>query len=799
MREIRLAIRKLFRKGEHTATRIISLAAGLTFGLILLAELFYYFSFDSFYPDSQHIFVVNENFNAERQSEKLSVHPRVSGAIGPGLKAEVPGIEAATRLNSIGSMIFYSEDNQGFNAHFVLADEHLPEVLPRPMISGNAEEILKSPMSCMVSDEIARRMGGNVVGQLIEIREYPGKRLTIGGVFKSLPENTNFPYDIAISMVSTAQFTWDGTENWLGNDRYYTCVKLEKAVTPETLAPAVRKMQEKHQNIKELELKSGLILKYSFEAIQKVIVNQQKNMLFILGAIAFIVLFVAVMNYMLLTLSTLAVRSKVSAIYKCYGAEKRNLQGMIFVESTLIFIISLLAAFGLILILQPVAEAQVGHTLEAVINRHVVIPLLLILLLLVIIVGYFPGYIFARTSVATAFRSYHHTKTRWKKILLAFQFAGASLILTILAVTGLQFNKIKNSDHGYTAENVYYCEVGGLDPHKIGALLNDLKGLPEVQSAGLGYDVPVHGASGNNILSPDGERELFNVADFYYIDESYFSILNIPVIEGEGFKKGESTRQDVMISRKTAELLALNNGWHDGVTGRTISVTEHGENFRISGLYPDVIAGPISYSEVRPSIFFFMPVESFIETVEADPSFSFLIMIRTVDGNHPNIMKRFAGIVNRAMPRGEAEFYSLAAEKDNAYRFHKGLRNSVYIGGLVVLIITVVGVLGYLNDEIIRRRKSLALRKINGASASGIIKIFIYNIGKIAIPSVVGGIAAGWLLASRLIEHFPVRINLSVVIFATVALFIITLTALVAVLNSLKATNSNPVESLRYE
>ncbi len=91
-------------------------------------------------------------------------------------------------------------------------------------------------------------------------------------------------------MVSTAQFTWDGTENWLGNDRYYTCVKLEKAISPESLAPAVRKMQEKHQNIKELELKHGVVLKYSFEAIQKVFVNQQKNILFILSAIAFIVL-----------------------------------------------------------------------------------------------------------------------------------------------------------------------------------------------------------------------------------------------------------------------------------------------------------------------------------------------------------------------------------------------------------------------------------------------------------------------------------------------------------------------------
>lgn len=799
MKAIRLAARKLFRKGEHTTTRILSLATGLTFGLILLSEVFFYFSVDSFYPDSKRIYVVNENFKADKQSDKMTTHPLVSGAIGPGLKAEVPGIEAATRLNSIGTMVFYSEDNRGFNAHFVLADEHLPKVLPRPMISGLAEEILKTPMNCMVSDEIAQKMGGNVVGQVIEINEFPGKKLTIGGIFKSLPENTNFLYDIAISMVSTAQFTWDGTENWLGNDRYYTCVKLEKAISPESLAPAVRKMQEKHQNIKELELKHGVVLKYSFEAIQKIFVNQQKNILFILSAIAFIVLFVAVMNYMLLTLSTLAVRSKTLAIYKCYGAEKQNLHGMIFAESSLNFILSLLVALALILLFKPIAEAQLGHSLQAALNRQVIVPLLLILVFLVFVISYFTGRIFTKIPVAAAFRSYQQSKTKWKKALLAVQFISASLILTILVVVGLQFEKIKNTDHGYSAENVYYTEVSGMDPHKIEAVLNDLIALPEVKNAGFGCDVPIYGAAGNNILSPDGERVLFNLADFYYIDENYFSILDIPVIEGKGFKKEESSRQDVMISRNAAELLILNNGWHDGVIGRSISITEHGDNFRISGIYPDIIEKLISADENRPSVFFYMPREKFIETLEADPSFSFLILIKTVEGNHPNIMNKFSEIINRAMPKGEIKLYSLEAEKDNAYRYHKSFRNAIYAGSLVVLLVTVMGVLGYLNDEITRQRKNIAIRKINGATANDIIHFFIYRIGSIAVPCVIFGVATGFLLARSWMQNFPVQISLSWWIFVLAGGFVLLLTGVVTTMNSLKTASSNPIDSLRYE
>ena len=175
MRSFRIAARKMFRKGEHTATRIISLATGLAFGLLLFAEVFYYYSYDSFYPDANRLYVVNTVARLDKSSEELSTFPQVSGAIAPGLKAEVPGIEAATRLTSIGELDFFSEEELTYNGEFVLADEYLHDLMPRPIMAGNkASEILKTPMNCMVSSEIADKMGGNVVGKMIELKDYPG-------------------------------------------------------------------------------------------------------------------------------------------------------------------------------------------------------------------------------------------------------------------------------------------------------------------------------------------------------------------------------------------------------------------------------------------------------------------------------------------------------------------------------------------------------------------------------------------------------------------------------------------------
>jgi putative ABC transport system permease protein len=64
----------------------------------------------------------------------------------------------------------------------------------------------------MVSSTIADAIGGNVIGKVIELKEYPRKKLTISGVFKALPENTNYKYDVIISMTSTPRFS-------LGMDR----------------------------------------------------------------------------------------------------------------------------------------------------------------------------------------------------------------------------------------------------------------------------------------------------------------------------------------------------------------------------------------------------------------------------------------------------------------------------------------------------------------------------------------------------------------------------------------------------
>lgn len=799
MNPFKLALRHLFRKGEHTTTRIISLAAGLAFGMLLLAEVLYNYSYDSFYPDSGRIFVVHENFRQDNASEKLTSYPRVSGAIAPGLKAEVPGIEAACRLNSIGKNVFYTEELNSYEAEVSLSDEFVFDVLPRPVISGDAREILTTPMACMVSDRIAKAIGGEVIGKVITLKRFPGKKLTIEGVFKALPENTNYEYDILISMVSTKNFTWDGTDNWLGNDRYYSCVKLAPGITPESLAPAVRKMQEVHQDIARIEeQQGGVVLVYSFLPIRKIHADSVKDMIIILSTIALAVLFVSLMNYILLTLSALVNRARTSALFKTYGARPVNLHQMIFIETFVLFLISAVGAVLLTGAAKPIAEAQLGHGMLAVLNPYVIWPLLAFVILLVIVTSYLPGRFFSRIPVATVLRSYRQKSNRWKLALLAIQFAGASFILALMVLVTMQYGRMKNSDHGYRVKGIFYASTVGMDGSKLPAVLNELRAMPEVEEVGMGYDLPMHGASGNNIYSPDRKRELFNVADFYQADENFMSILNIRATLGNNFSPGDAAVNDVMISRKGAELLMVSNGWTDGVVGKQLDITEHGTT-TVCGVFPDFVINSMAEPDTRPSVFFYLPEEKFIQLKSDRPSSSFMILVRVQEGSEDGMVKKITDVMNMGMPRKDASVGSLEVDLDNMYITQRGFRNALMAGNIIILLITIIGLLGYTTNEASRHQKEVAIRKINGATLPDILKIFLYELGYVAVPSVIAGLLGAHFTVNRWMQNFAVKVPLHWGIFVLCGMAILLLVAFVAGINYYRTTSRNPVEALRYE
>ena len=539
------------------------------------------------------------------------------------------------------------------------------------------------------------------------------------------------------------------------------------------------------------------MFQYSLEPVTTIHAKSVKDMIIILTTIAFAVLFVSVMNYILLTMSTLIKRAKSAAIHKTCGAGAKNLQQLIFSETAVLFSIAILAALFIIWAIRPLAEVQLGHKLISVLNPYVIWPLAVLLLALIALTAYFPGRFYARVPVATAFRNYRQKKNTWKLVLLSVQFIGASFIITMLVIVSLQYNRMIHADHGYQTKDIYYGSVSGIKTGKTVALLNELRAQPEIEMVALGSELPIKGASGNNVLSPDGEKELFNLADFYYVDENYLKILGILVSEGQDFSPEHAAFNDVLISKKGADKLKLFNGWND-VIGEQVDITEHGTS-TIRGVFPDFIIENVAHPDARPAAFHYYPDQKFEAIREKHPSFSFYVLIKTHELAEAGMLPKITTIFNQFSPFQDAEVKNLELEQQLSYQSENSFRNAMMAGSMVVLLLTVMGLLGYTSNEAARRRKELAIRKINGATLSDILRSFISDLESVAIPAVLLGLIGAWFTAGRWMQNFVLKEPLHWTLFVLCSLFILVLIALIAVLNYTRTANKNPVEALRHE
>lgn len=155
MNTIKYAVKQVTKRSGHGLARVVTLALGLAFGIILLSEVLYYYSFDRYYPDTDRLYLVEANI--VKAGEKPLSYPQTSGGVAKGLMSDVPGIECASRTTFLANDDFYTDKKELYRGKFILADEFFYDVQPQEMIEGNAKTILSTPMQCMISSDLAKK------------------------------------------------------------------------------------------------------------------------------------------------------------------------------------------------------------------------------------------------------------------------------------------------------------------------------------------------------------------------------------------------------------------------------------------------------------------------------------------------------------------------------------------------------------------------------------------------------------------------------------------------------------------
>ncbi|WP_394373146.1 ABC transporter permease [Parabacteroides goldsteinii] len=404
-----------------------------------------------------------------------------------------------------------------------------------------------------------------------------------------------------------------------------------------------------------------------------------------------------------------------------------------------------------------------------------------------------PTWLFLRIPVASAFRSVKESKRYWKLCLLFVQFVATAYLVALLITISRQYDKMITSDPGYAYENLIYCNTNGVGAQERERAIDELRRLPQVDQVGCSTELPFYYASGNNVSLPGEDRELFNIADMYFVSDNYFKIMEIPVVEGTAFQPGEANDDKVMVSRKFIDLMEKTAGWTGSPIGKGVMITEHSNGtkvFTISGVYEDFRIGSLKGPDTRASVLFYNMPDSY------NPAKVILIKMHTMSSEN---LAQVNEILAGAMPDKVVEASVYKMDILNQYQDDRDFRDSIMISGLVTLIIALIGLLGYTADETNRRGREIAIRKVNGATAIDILRMISKDISYIAIPALAIGAAIAYISASGWLEKFAERIQLSAFIFIGAALFVYVIIIGCVLFRAWRTADENPVESLKAD
>ena len=769
--------------------KVLSLGVGLAVGIVLIAKVFFELSYDSFYKDIDRVYTIRTWYSQHGDEHDYG---QVSGAVSVGFMEEVPGVEVGTRTTYVFNGDTYLDENGNkLKATLVCADTCFFNVFDRPILAGDPVKALGKWGSVMVSRSFAEKLGGvqEAIGKMICNEDMPELKVPIEGVFEDFPKNGSLSYDILLSMETYGK---QSTDNWLGNDRYKGYVKLMPGVDPGTLTDAIRKMQEAHQPLEQIEAQ-GISLRYFLSPFSTMHTSspEVRTQVILLSIVAALLIIISLLNYILIVISSLVKRSKEVGVRKCYGAEGKHIYGMLTKEALLHIVLSLAMAAIIIFAGRSIVENLLGVPFSTLLVPQSIIAIVAVLAFVLIISIIVPAELYQRIPVYAALKNYTENSRAWKLGLLGVQVLINVFLVVMMLIIGRQYQKVSHADTGYDYDNLYYISFFDGDRQAVSRAVRALESLPEVGGVGAAYNLPYNGSNGDNVYLPDDDRELFNIADQYECSDGFYDLLGIQFLEG----RAPRDSSEIVVDEKFVKKMAEFADWSDGAVGKQVFITGHDRSsdaersyFTISGVYKSYLIGNLTGVDQRPSALFYGEIGSMSSWM---PHVLFKMQPESIEKVRTNLESALEG--------REINIISYEEQMRAAYDDSRKMRNTMAIGAVFSLLIALLGLIGFIRDESLRRSKEMAVRKINGATTRDILGTFAADIMKLSTAAALLACIGAFFVARRWLEQFAEKVSLNPLWFIGGAILVLAIVLGVVVLNCLRIARANPVESLKNE
>lgn len=781
--------------------KIVCLTLGLAIGFLLVAKIYFEETFDSFIPGCEDIYILTESFEINGEYRE---YYRIPGAIAPALERYSPLVESTTRSVNIipndtkvrtenGTILEVSGISMVDSCHF--------DVFPTTIIAGNPYETLAVKSNVMIPESLAAKMEGDPIGQELTLPEgNPDIRLIIGGIYKDYPLNSSLENAILLSLESIGLFTsFDGRENWMGNDYYTGYARLVEGTRAKELQPYVKQMLSDNIDSETLQMTNFNIgatplIGHHLKG------ESRQTMIWIMSLLAIVILMCAGLNYLLVTIGQIGKRSKEMAIRKCYGTTDAKIFGRVIGESLFFLVVCIGLAILLVFCLSDVCHQLLGFTPRQLLTTsNVWIVEGSVCLLLLTVTGAIPAWVYCKTPVAHSFSSSVKNRKIWKLALLSVQFFASSLLLCMLVVIVRQYRHITTADIGIRYENIGVLELGYIPQSERSAIVSGLKALGVVEGVSSADDDFLSWGAGNNVWIGDDIEKEVNIADLYYANSDIVDVLGMKLLEGTTFDETtDSMTHQVLVEERFYDVMRKAGAEVEkgNLVGRSFNISEHvyeqagitGHEYTVCGVIGNMKRGGF-------------------ETENDDPRAAVIFPSQNIRGN---VFIKFHHLDAESMGAAQQAVDKILNGKERYITPYKhwvmfrteSVKNfglAVMLISISILLISLIGLAGYTSDEIQYRSKEIAIRKVSGYTAGQILQLFIKDIMKIALPATVLGGLVAIPIANRWISQFSQQAPLMPALnILCVSLLLITILCVVAA-NTLSIAKDNPVKHLYQE
>ncbi|MDB8996776.1 ABC transporter permease [Parabacteroides distasonis] len=687
-------------------------------------------------------------------------------------------------------------DDQGeakvFKENFQLCLPNISDVFDFHMKEGSVE-CLAIPGSVLIPESVAKRLFDkqSAIGKRIRMSGSSGWQpvsttiLTIGGVYKDFPGNTTVQNRIYVPMdqLDLLKSSWQ----MYANEIYVT---LDDPLNKEEVLDHFNKTfdfaKSQMGSAQEIALRLTPLkdVYYTHDTTFDFNPKGHRETNYVLLGIAFLILFIAGINFTNLTTSLIPLRLKTINTHRVLGCSIYKLRAISLIESIVICLISYILA---LFIVNDLSYTPIANWVDADIRLSQYKGLILLTALIAILTGCLAGLYPAirSTSYAPALvlKGSFGLSPKGKKVrvaLIGFQYTVSIALIIVTLFMGLQNHFMTSSEQlGFNKDQV---AIVNLTPeiyakHKP-QYIQKLKDYPGIEDVAFSvYELSKEDDMIDLEYARHEDKDVF--FKVFYASENFLSVMDIQVEEGRDFTREDlnKAQSDYIINPAAKRDFHLHPG--DRFNDRTVLGVSKDFRFNSCRIASSPFVFALNNDIPNPKLVSYIRFNSKTNLQEAVAHVR--ETLKEIDPTFPFEISFYNTILN------------------NLYQKEQTLGKLISLFGIMAILISIVGVFGLVLFETQYRRKEIGIRKINGATTGQILLMFNKTYIRIVSVCFIISIPIAWMGTQQWLENFAYKTPLHLWVFIVAFLIILSVTIGTVTFRNWQAANENPVNSVKSE